>query len=89
LRRDTITALRPWLQERNGQPAEALFPNAHGQPLSRDGVEYLLAKYVTIARLHCPTLKNKRVSPHVLRHYADLRTMPTGMVPMRFSAAFC
>jgi site-specific recombinase XerD len=79
LRRDTITALRLWLHERNGQPAEALFPNARGHPLSRDGVEYLLAKYVTIARLHCPTLKNKRVSPHVLRHSVAMDLLQHGV----------
>jgi site-specific recombinase XerD len=79
LRRDAVAALRSWLRERDGQPAEVLFPNARGQPLSRDGVAYVLGKHTAHARLRCPSLKTKRVSPHVLRHYADLRTMPTGV----------
>ena len=36
--------------------------------MSRDGVEYLLAKHVATARQVCASLKAKRVSPHVLRH---------------------
>lgn len=68
LRKEAVVALRSWLRERNGRPDDALFPSARGQPLSRDGVEYLLAKYTTVARTHCPSLKSKRVSPHVLRH---------------------
>jgi site-specific recombinase XerD len=79
LRKDAVAALRAWLRERHGQPAEPLFPNARGHPLSRDGVEYLLAKHAAVARIHCPSMRGKRVSPHVLRHYADLRTMPSGM----------
>ncbi len=78
LRKDTVAVLRAWLKERKGLPTDALFPNARGAALSRDGVEYLLAKHVAAARLKCPSLKAKRVSAHVLRHYADLRTMPTG-----------
>ena len=78
LRKEAVAALRRWLRERKGQPGEVVFPNARGQVLSRDGVEYLLAKYVTVVRARCPSLKSKRVSPHVLRHYAASRTMPTG-----------
>jgi site-specific recombinase XerC len=68
LRKDTVTMLRAWLCERNAQPDTPLFPNMRGKPLSRDGVQYVLAKHVAAARQHCPSLKDKRVSPHVLRH---------------------
>ena len=78
LRKEVVVALRHWLRERNGQPADAVFPNARGQALSRDGVQYILSQHVNTARAKCPSLKSKRVSAHVLRHYADHRTMPTG-----------
>ena len=78
LRRESAAALRNRFKERQGQSADALFPNARGQRLSRDGVEYLLAKHVAIARLTCPSLQAKRVSAHVLRQNADLRNMPGG-----------
>jgi site-specific recombinase XerD len=89
LRKDAVVTLRAWLHERAGQPSDVLFPNARGLPLSHDGLDYLLSKHVATAQTNCASLLKKRVTPHVLRHYADLRTMPTGMVPMRFSAAFC
>jgi integrase/recombinase XerD len=79
LRKEVVGALRQWLREPNGQPADAVFTNARGQPLSRDGVQYIVTQHVKNARAKCPTLKDKRVSPHVLRHYADLQTMPTEM----------
>ena len=89
LRKDAVVALRSWLHEHHPGPSAVLFPNAHGQPLSRDGVEFLLAKHVAAARLTCHSLQKKRVSPHVLRHYADPRTMPTRIAPGRFSGEFC
>lgn len=65
---ETVTVLRQWLKERQGQPEEPLFPTRQGQPLTRYGVGLLLAKHVTTAAGQCPSLKTKRVTPHVLRH---------------------
>jgi len=79
LRKDAITALRAWLKERRGGDADPLFPNAQGRFLSRDGVEYLLAKYVTAARKNCPSLQKKRVSPHVLRHSTAMDLLHHGV----------
>jgi integrase/recombinase XerD len=79
LRKDAVAALRCWLPERNGQPSDAVFPNAQGSPLSRDGLEYLLAKHLAIARSRCPSLMAKRVSPHVLRHSAAMDLLQHGV----------
>jgi site-specific recombinase XerD len=79
LRKETVAILRAWLRERNVQPEAPLFPNLRGKQLSRDGVQYLLAKHVASARQNCPSLKTKRVSPHVLRHYTGRRNMPNGI----------
>jgi site-specific recombinase XerD len=68
LRKESISALRMWVSERNGQTYEPLFPNARGGFLSRDGVEYLLAKYVIVATKQCSSLQRKNITPHVLRH---------------------
>ena len=79
LRKDAVGALRRWLPERNGQPSDVVFPNAQGAALSRDGLEYLLAKHLTTARLRCPSLKTKRVSPHVLRHSTAMDLLQHGV----------
>ena len=79
LRREAVAALRSWLRERDSQPVEVLFPNARGQPLSRDGVAYVLAKHTARARLRCPSLKTKRVSPHVLRHSTAMDLLQHGV----------
>jgi len=79
LRKELVAALRSWLQERSGQPNDPLFPNARGGFLSRDGVEYLLAKHVAVARQKCPSLQKKRISPHVLRHTAAMELLQHGV----------
>lgn len=79
LRKETVLALRAWVRERGGQPTDALFPNARGTPLTRDGVEYLLAKHLVVARLACPSLKTKRVSAHVLRHTTAMDLLQNGV----------
>ncbi len=79
LRKDAVAVLRAWLREQNGAPANPLFPSSRGGPLSRDAVEDLLAKHVRTASLHCPSLQQKRVSPHVLRHSAAMDLLQHGV----------
>jgi site-specific recombinase XerD len=79
LRKETAAALRAWLRERNGRPADPVFPNARGHALSPEGVEYLLAKHAEAARQHCPSLEKKRVTPHVLRHTAAMELLQHGV----------
>jgi integrase/recombinase XerD len=62
------TAIRHWLSVRGSAPVPELFVNARGGPLTRAGFEYVLAKYVARAAATMPSLQDKRISPHVLRH---------------------
>lgn len=79
LRKDAITALRAWQHEQLRDPSAPVFPTAHGTPLSRDGVAYVVAKHVVSARQQCPSLNGKRVSPHVLRHSAAMALLHHGV----------
>lgn len=79
LRHDTVKALRAWLREQETHPTHALFPNARGMTLSRDGVEYLLAKHLAKARNQCPSLNAKRVTVHALRHTAAMTLLQHGV----------
>jgi site-specific recombinase XerD len=56
-----------------------LFRNAQGQPLTRDGAAYLLDKYTRAAGQHIPTLRQRRVTPHVLRHSCAVALLQAGM----------
>jgi len=79
LRKELVAILRNWLKERSGQPDDPLFPNTRGDFLSRDGVEYLLAKHVAAAKQKCPSIQKKRISPHVLRHTAAMELLQHGV----------
>jgi len=75
----TVTILNAWLAERLGLPADPLFPTRQGTPLSRDALERRVAVHAATASLYCPTLAEKRVSPHVLRHSAAMRLLNAGV----------
>ena len=74
-----VALLRVWLAERAGQPAEPLFVTRSRTSLSRDAVEHRLAKYVQIATRACPSLGQKTISMHVLRHSAAMRLLLAGI----------
>jgi len=73
--KQTAGDLRAWLAVRGDPPAPELFLNASGRPMTRVGFTYILRKHVSSAAKTCPSLREKRVSPHVLRHYLPFRTM--------------
>lgn len=79
LRKDVVAALRDWLRECNTRPSDPLFPSTRGGALGPDGVKYLLAKHVATAAKQCPSLKRKRVTPHVLRHTAAMTLLRHGV----------
>ena len=75
LRQEAVTMLKAWLRERCGKPEDAMFPSIRGRALSRDAVERFVTKHTATAQERCPSLKRKKVTPHVLRHYVGFRTM--------------
>jgi site-specific recombinase XerC len=75
LSKSTRAVLAAWTREPPKAAGQPVFPNALGGRLSAHGVQYLLAKHVATAVTACPSLKRKRVSPHVLRHYLPFLTM--------------
>jgi site-specific recombinase XerD len=78
LSKNTRAVLAAWVKEPQKLPDQPLFPNASGGRLSAHGVQYLLAKHVASATTACPSLKNKRVSPHVLRHTTAMDLLQQG-----------
>lgn len=79
LTKQTVAILQAWLKEPVLGGGQFLFPNRRGGRLSNDGGQYLLAKHVTTAAKVCSSLRNKRVSPHVLRHTAAMELLQAGV----------
>ncbi|HEX5924642.1 MAG TPA: tyrosine-type recombinase/integrase [Baekduia sp.] len=65
---ETVAVLRTWLDERQGQAEQPLFPTRRGGPPSPKAIAWLLDKHTAAAADACPSLRTKRITPHVLRH---------------------
>jgi len=75
----TAATLRAWLRGRDAMPHDPLFPNRVGGRLSRDAVELLMDKHLRQARQSCPSLRDKDVTPHVLRHTSAMQLLQAGV----------
>jgi len=79
LRKDCEAAMGNWLAEQAGEHSKPLFETNRGARLSRDAVERIVRKYVGLASNSCPTLKGKKVTPHVLRHSTAMQLLQNGV----------
>lgn len=75
----TVAVVRNWLAERAGLPADPLFCTRTGRRLSRDAVERRVTLHATTAAQQCPSLRDKRLTPHVLRHTAAMTLLHAGV----------
>jgi site-specific recombinase XerD len=71
--------LTAWLAERGGLPEDPLFPTRTGRRLSRDAVERRVATHAATAAERCPSLRGKRLHPHVLRHSCAMSLLQGGV----------
>ncbi|MCA1655594.1 MAG: site-specific integrase [Pseudonocardiaceae bacterium] len=75
----TVAVLREWLRERGGLPAEPLFPTRTGRRLTRGAIERRVAVHATAATRRCPSLHDKQITPHVLRHTTAMALLHAGV----------
>ncbi|MHB8354578.1 MAG: tyrosine-type recombinase/integrase, partial [Burkholderiales bacterium] len=66
--RETATALRRLTGAVIAHAGANVFVNHHNDPLTRDGIAYILRQHVLAATPERPTLARRRITPHVLRH---------------------
>jgi site-specific recombinase XerD len=78
---ETAQLLRSLLSESGRDPhsTQPLFRNHRGEPLTRFGVRYLLAKYCDRARASTSTLAAKRLHPHSMRHSTAVHLLKAGV----------
>lgn len=78
---DTATVLRDHLREIGIAPGSdhCIFVNRRGEPLTRYGVNYILHAYARKADARVPSIADKRVSPHIIRHTTAVHLLNAGV----------
>lgn len=73
--RETTEVLNDWIALRPSVGTRLIFFSARGQPLSTDGFACILKKHVATAIETTPSLRGKRITPHVLRHSSAMAVL--------------
>jgi len=77
---ETVQALKAYLKCRNPKDSalEQVFLNANGTPVTRFGIRHIISKYAASAWKRCPSLKDKTVNPHNIRHTTAMHLLRAG-----------
>ncbi len=79
LRPDVVAILKDWLGHNPDEPVNPVFPSSRGGKMSPDALQKLVARHVATASAKCPSLKEKKVTPHTLRHAAAMNLLVHGV----------
>lgn len=77
--KSTRDSLRAWLRRLPSDPATPVFPNRCGERLTRSGAQARLDVAVQLVSVTCPSLRQRRVTPHVLRHTTAMHLLQAGI----------
>jgi len=61
------------------KPESPLFENRHREPLGRFGVRHMIRARIRASWKSCPTLAQKRISPHTFRHTTAMHLLQAGV----------
>ena len=79
LTKPTARVVAEWIERIGKDDSAFLFPSARGGQLSADAGQSLVDRHAETARIACPSLTKKRVTPHVLRHTAAMELLQAGV----------
>jgi len=77
--KSTAAQLRAWLARTDCSPNAPVFPNRSGKRLSRSGVAHRLRVAIERAAERCPSLVERKISPHTLRHTTAMHLLQSGV----------
>jgi len=79
LTRQTVKIITAWLREIPGDASTPVFPGPRGGPLSRDAVRRLVTRHWQTAAIQHPSLRDKHVTAHTLRHSCAMSLLRAGI----------
>lgn len=75
----TRDSLRAWLRRLSADPVTPVFPNRRGERLTRSGAQARLDVAIHVASVTCSTLRQRRVTPHLIRHTTAMHLLQAGI----------
>jgi integrase/recombinase XerD len=76
--RETAVALHRLSAIAGTRDQQQVFVNHRGQPLTRDGIAYILHKHASAVARERPALASKNITPHTLRHSCAVGLLQSG-----------
>jgi site-specific recombinase XerD len=77
--RQTVRLLRQWLRHKDASPESPLMTNARGGAMTRAGIAQRLRQAYTLAAKRDPSLRQRQVSPHTIRHTTAMHLLQSGV----------
>lgn len=60
-------------------PSASVFKNQNGNTVTRNGLRYIINTYVKEATKNCPSLKERKITPHTFRHTTAMHLLQSGV----------
>lgn len=79
LTRQTVKVMTAWLREVPPGEDTPLVPGPRGGTLSRDAIRRLVTGHLQTAATGCPSLQDKHITPHTLRHTCAMSLLHAGV----------
>lgn len=77
--KETAVEIRRWIEFTGLQQNQPLLPNRWGKPMTRSNVAERIARAAGTATERCPSLHERTISPHTVRHTTAMHLLQAGV----------